>query len=86
MNNTAVITLVVVSVALTVFLILFCIALGYSISILKQIKRLSTRAENVAESVESAASTFEKAASPIAVLKVIGNIVQTASKFGKKKG
>ena len=85
MNDTAVITLVVVSAALVVFLILFSVALGYFISILKQVKRLTARAENVADSVESAASTFEKAASPLAVLKVIGNIVDSASKFKRKR-
>jgi len=85
MNDTAVITLVVVSAALVVFLILFSIALGYFISILKQVKRITVRAENVADTVESAASTFEKAASPLAVLKVIGNIVESASKFKRKR-
>ena len=86
MNNTAVVTLIVVSAALTVFLILFSVALGYFISILKQVKRITERAENVADTVESAANTFEKVASPLAVLKVIGGIVESAGRFKRRKG
>jgi len=85
MNDTAVITLIVVSAALVVFLLLLSIALGYFISILKQVKRITERAENVADTMESAAWTFQKAASPLAVLKIIGGIVEHAAGF-KKKG
>jgi hypothetical protein len=85
MNDTAVITLIVVSAALTVFLVLLCVALGYLISILRQVKRITARAENVADTVESAAAAFERASSPLAVLKLLGKIVEQASEF-KKKG
>ena len=85
MNNTAVITLVVVSVALTVFLILFSVALGYFISVLKQVRRITDKAEEVADTVESAATTFGKVASPLAVLKLIGGIVEHATRFNKKR-
>ena len=85
MNNTAVVTLIVVSAALTVFLILLSIALGYFISILKQVKRITVRAENVADTMESAANTFERAASPLAVLKIIGGIINQAAKIKSRK-
>ena len=85
MNNTAVVTLVVVSASLTVFLILLSVALGYFISILKQVKRITERAENVADTMESAANTFERAASPLAVLKIIGGIVEHATKLKRRK-
>lgn len=85
MNDTAVITLVVVSAALVILLILLSIALGYTISILKQVKRITQRAENVADTMESAAHTFHRASSPLAVLKIIGDIVEQASGF-KRKG
>lgn len=85
MNDTAVVTLIVVSATLVVFLILFCVALGYLISVLKQIKRITDKAENVAVSVESAAAAFENKASSLAALKVIGNIVEQVSKFKRRK-
>lgn len=85
MNDTAVVTLIVVSAALTVFLIAFSVALFYAISILKQVKRISERAENVADSVESAAAAFEKTASPLAILKIIGSIIDNANKLRRRK-
>lgn len=85
MNDTAVVTLVVVSAALVVFLILFSVALGYLISILKQIKRITDKAEDVAISVESAAAAIESKASSLAAIKVIGNIIEQVSKFKGRK-
>lgn len=53
---------------------------------MKQVRRITERAENVADSVEAAAAAFERTASPLAVLKVIGNIVEQATKFRNRKG
>lgn len=86
MNDTAVVTLIVVSAALVVFLLLLSVALGYTISILKQVKRITARAENVADTVGSAAAAFERTATPLAVLKLVGNIVSQANKFKRKRG
>lgn len=65
--------------------LIFAIAMVYVVVILRQVKRITEKAENVAYTVEAAASTFEKAASPIAVLKLVSSIVSNAAKF-KKKG
>lgn len=86
MDSTAEALLIVVSSALTVLLVVLIVALIYVISILRQLKRITERAENVVDSVESAAATFEKAASPMAVIKLIGSIVDQASKLKRKKG
>lgn len=85
MNDTAVITLVVVSTALTIFLILFSLVLFNIVRLLRQVRRIVEKAENVAVSVETAASAFEKTASPLATLKVIGNIVENVTKFKQRK-
>ena len=77
--------LIVVSSTLTVFLIVLIVAIVYVIKILKSVQRLSLKAENVAESVESAAATFERTASPLAVLRVIGNIIEQTTKIRKIK-
>jgi len=55
------------------------------ISVLKQVKRITARAENVADTVESAAAALERASSPLAVLKLVGKIVEQAAGY-KKKG
>ena len=85
MDTASQVLLIIVSTVLSIFLIVSIIALVYTIKILKQVRRITFRAENVAESVEAAANTFEKAASPVAVLKIIGNIVDQASKMRKRK-
>lgn len=84
--NAAEILLIVVSSALTLFLAALIVALVYLIGILKQIKRITQRAENVADSVESAAQVFERSASPIALLKLVGEIIDKAYKIRKRKG
>jgi hypothetical protein len=52
---------------------------------MKKINRIAEHAENVADSVESAAQAFGKAASPIAFLKVVGSIIENTNKFKSKK-
>jgi competence protein ComGC len=77
--------LIIVSTVLVIFLIVSIVALVYVIKVLKQLKRITQHAENVVESVESAANTFEKAASPVAILKLLGNIVEQTNRFRKRK-
>ncbi|MBI5906840.1 hypothetical protein HY857_02190 [Candidatus Saccharibacteria bacterium] len=85
MDSAAEALLIIVSATLSVFLILLIVVVVYVISLLKQIRRIAEHAENVADSVESAASAFEKTASPLAVLKIVGSIVENAAKFRRKK-
>jgi hypothetical protein len=86
MDTAAEVLLIVVSSTLTVFLIAFIVMLVYLIGILKQIRRITEKAENAAESVEAAAATFEKAASPLAILKIISNIIDQTARMRRKKG
>lgn len=84
--DTATETLVVInSIVLIVFLILGIIALVYFIKLVKQLRRIADQAENVVDSVEAAANTFQKAASPVAFMKLLSNVVDQASKFRKGK-
>ncbi|HVS78766.1 MAG TPA: hypothetical protein VHD84_00545 [Candidatus Saccharimonadales bacterium] len=86
MNTASEILVIIVSAILAVFLLVLIIALVYVVKILKQVKQVVSRAENVAGSMEAAASAFERTASPLAVLRVIGNIVEQTAKFRKRKG
>lgn len=86
MNTAAEVLVIIVSSVLAVFLIVLIVALVQGIKILKQVKRVVGRAENVADSMEAAASAFERTASPLAMLKIIGNIVDQASRIRKRKG
>lgn len=80
MNTTTQIFLDIGSVSAAILLLLLAVATIYFISILKQVRRLTERAEDVADSVEAAASHIGRAASPIAVIKLIGGIINQASK------
>lgn len=85
MNTVAEVLLIVVSSVLSVFLIVLIVAGVYTVKILKQVRRITDRAEGVADSMEAAASAFERKASPLAVLKVIGNIVEQVTKARKRR-
>lgn len=86
MDTAALVLLIIVSSVLSLFLLVLIVALIYLIGILKQVKRITQHAENVADSMESAANIFERTASPLAVLKIIGDIVDKASRIRKRKG
>ena len=85
MNTAAEVLLIIVSAVLAIFLLVFIAALIYVIKILKSVKRITLRAENAADSMEAAAATFERAASPLTVLKVIGNIIEQTNRIRKRK-
>lgn len=86
MEDAALVLVIIVSSVLAVFLIVLIVAIVYFVGILKQVKRITQRAEDVAETMESAANIFQRTASPLAVLKIIGDIVDKASKIRKRKG
>lgn len=85
MNTAEQILVIIVSGVLAIFLLVLIVAGVQFVKVLKQVRRLSDKAENVAESVGSAATTFGRAASPLVVLKLIGNIVSQAHKVNKKR-
>jgi hypothetical protein len=84
MDTTAEVLLIIVSSVLSIFLVLLIVALSYGISIMRRVKKIVDRAENVADSVEAAASAFEKTATPIAVFKFISKIVAHSKKAKKE--
>ena len=86
MDTAAEILVIIVSSVLAIFLLVLIIIAIYTVKILKQVRRITDRAENVAGSVEAAASAFERTASPLAMLKIISAIVKTASKAKSRKG
>jgi hypothetical protein len=86
MDTAAEILVIIVSSVLAIFLLVLIVIAIYTVKILKQVRRITDRAENVAGSVEAAASAFERTASPLAMLKIISGIVKTANKARNRKG
>jgi len=85
MDSAAQALLVIVSSVLSVFLLLLTVLTVYCLIIVRHIKRIVERADSVAGSVEAAASAFEKTATPLAMLKLISNIVSRVQGTRRKK-
>jgi ABC-type multidrug transport system fused ATPase/permease subunit len=85
METASLVLLIVVSSALTVFLIVLIVAGVYFINVLKQVKKITAQAESAVDSIEAAAAAVQRSTSPLAVLKLIGNIVSQASKMNNKR-
>jgi uncharacterized protein YoxC len=75
----------ITSSVLIIFLIFFIVALVYLIKLLKQLRHITEHAENVVDSVEAAANSMQRAASPLAFLKLVSNIVDQTAKMRKRK-
>lgn len=86
MENSSELLLIIVSATLTVFLLLAIVCLFYVISVLRKVKKLTDTAQNVALNVEAAAEAFERSAKPVAIIKVISNIVSQVMKSTNSKG
>lgn len=86
MSTVELVFIIILSVCASILFLVFAVAVGYFVTILRQVKRITARAENVADTMESAATTFEKVASPLAVLKIIGGIVESAVKVKRRRG
>lgn len=84
MDTATQVLVIIIGSVLGIFLVLFIIALVYTIGIARRVKEIVSRAESVAGSVEAAASAFEKTATPLAVLKLISNIVAHTQKRKKE--
>jgi sensor histidine kinase YesM len=72
------------SVVLIVLLVIILVAVIYFIRILKRINEISVKASNVMNSVEVAGKVFEKSAAPVAISRIVANIVESVQ--SKKKG
>ncbi|MGH7156566.1 MAG: hypothetical protein ACREGG_00385 [Candidatus Saccharimonadales bacterium] len=86
MNTASEVLVIIVSSVLAIFLLVLIVCLVYVVKILKQVRRITYRAENVADSVEAAASAFERTASPLAILKIVGNIIEQTTRIRKRRG
>ena len=83
MNTASEVLLIIVSAILAIFLLVLIAATIYVVKILRQVKRITERAETVAGSVEAAASAFGRTAAPLAVLKIISKIVKQSNRTRK---
>ena len=86
MDTAAEVLLIIVSAVLAIFLVVLIIVGVWAVKLIKQARRVMMHAENVADSVEAAASAFERSATPLSVVRLIGNIIGQTAKHRKKRG
>ncbi len=84
MNTSEQVLVIFLSSALAVFLLVAIIATIKLIQILNHIKRITEKAEQLADKAEAVGEFFRKSAGPIAVGKLLSNIVETV--FKRKQG
>ena len=68
---------VLLSVGMSVVLLFTIIALYYTTKILKSVRSITEKAENIADNVDHVGEFFKKSAGPAAVAKIIANIVES---------
>lgn len=85
MDDATQILVIITSSVLIIFLLLFIILLLQFIFLIRRIKRLLHKAENVAETVEAVSETLGRAALPAAFGKVLANLMASMSKAQSKR-
>jgi hypothetical protein len=82
LHNAEAILVIIVSVTLTVFLVAAIVVLVLISRLIQSVRRIVTHAEEVIETAGSAAEMLRNASGPLALFKVIRNIMRT---FEKKR-
>lgn len=76
---------ILLSVSMSIVLILTIIALVYAIKVLKMLKSITEKADHIAGNVDAASEFFKKTAGPVAVGRLISNIVDSFRDHKGKK-
>ncbi len=89
MDDNLRILVIFLSSALAVFLVLGIVALVKVIQILHHLKRISEKAEKLADQAEAVGEFFQRNARPLAIGRLLSNIAETVMHRGnnnKRKG
>lgn len=80
------ILVIILSSFLALFLILGIVVLIGIIKLVKQIRHITEKAEDVIDNVEQASELFKKSASTLTFTNLVSNIVSKVGEFTNKKG
>lgn len=78
---------VILSIMLAIFLTLGIFVLVYVLKVIKNIRHITEKAEQIADRAESMSAMFEKTAPTVAVGRLVGNLMEmfkSNDKRGKK--
>lgn len=79
------ILVVILSATLALFLILAIVAVIKVIQVFSSLKRITTKAEEIADKAEAVTDFFEKSAAPLALTRFLTNVADVVSKHKKTK-
>ncbi len=79
------ILVIFLSVALATFLVLAIIAIVKTIQVLNNLRRISEKMSNLADSAGSIGEFLKKAAGPLAVGRIITNVIKQKRSGGKRR-
>ncbi len=80
------ILVIILSSALGLFLIAAIVLTVSLIKLVKQLRAISSKAEEIVDDVEAVSGFFRKTAGPVAVTSFVSNIVSKVAELSKKKG
>lgn len=79
------ILVVLLSIGMSIVLLFAIIALYYTIKVMRNLKSITDRAEHIAENVDNVSEFFKKTAGPVAITKLIANIVEAVRSKSDRK-
>lgn len=85
MNTTEQVLLIILAATLALFLILAIIVVVQIMRLLKAVNKITAKAEHVIETAENVGEVFKNAAGPLALLRVVSNVVETITKAKRRK-
>lgn len=83
MESAQTILVIIVSAVLAIFLTVSIILLVVLVKLVRSTRRAVAKAEHIIDNAEAASDILRNAGGPIAVLKIIRNIINLASKIRK---
>lgn len=84
MTSTETVLVVILIVLLSVFFALCIAAMILIVNVLNSLKRVVSKAEDVIDSVESAAELLKDASGKLTIMKLLSNIIKLTTKGSKK--
>ena len=84
-SNAASILVIIISVLLGLMLLVSIIAMVMVVRLLKAVKKVVARAEDVIDSAEAVTDAFKNVKGPLGALKLMKNLAELVSDFKKGK-
>ena len=85
MSTTDEVLVIILVTLLSVFFLLCIIAVTVIIKLINSLREIVAKADEVIDSVESAAETFKNTQGKMAIFKLINNVIKMSSNKGKNK-